>query len=80
MKAGDHMNYHSHDHRDEVWTVVYGNGKTSIDGIERFVAPGDVISLPKGCKHTIYAQTDMSIIEIQVGENINVSDKHKYSL
>jgi len=80
MKAGGHMNYHSHDHRDEVWTVVYGNGKTLIDGIERFVAPGDVISLPKRSKHTIYAQTDLTMIEVQIGDNISISDKHKYSL
>lgn len=27
MRAGEHMSYHSHDYREEVWTVVSGSGK-----------------------------------------------------
>ena len=28
LNAGHRMNYHSHQHRDEVWTVIAGEGKT----------------------------------------------------
>ncbi len=80
MKANDHMNYHSHEHRDEVWTVVSGRGKTIVDGMEQFVGPGDVITIQAGCKHTIYSITDLTLIEVQLGENISSIDKHKYDM
>ena len=49
------MNYHSHDRRDEVWTVISGSERVVIDGEERLVSAGDVIDLPIGCKHTVFA-------------------------
>ncbi len=61
--------------RDEVWTVLSGNGKTIVDGMEQVVRPGDVVCVAAGCKHTLIAHTNMSIIEVQVGEEI--SKKHK---
>lgn len=35
LNAGHRMNYHSHQHRDEVWTVIAGEGKTIVDGRSR---------------------------------------------
>ena len=46
------MNYHSHERRDEVWTVVSGSGQVVVDGVTRGVSAGDVIDLPVGSKHT----------------------------
>lgn len=80
MKANDHMNYHSHDHRDEVWTVVSGQGKTIVDGMEQPIGPGDVITIQAGCKHTVFSITDLVLIEVQLGENISAGDKHKYEM
>ena len=74
------MNYHSHDHRDEVWTILSGTGRTIVDGMEEQVKPGDVITMEAGCKHTVIAETAMQIIEVQLGKEINVHDKHKYEL
>ena len=80
MKAGDHMSYHAHDYRDEVWTVVSGEGKMILDGMERQIRPGDIITAKAGCKHTVYAATELVLIEVQLGEDISVHDKHKYPL
>ena len=80
LKAGAMMNYHSHDRRDEVWTVISGKGCTILDGVEKAVIPGDVISMPAGCRHTVIAEKELKLIEVQIGEDIDVSDKHKYSL
>lgn len=80
LNPGYHMNYHSHDHRDEVWTILSGNGRTIVDGMEELVGPGDVITMEAGCKHTIIADTKMQLIEVQLGKEINVHDKHKYEL
>lgn len=80
MKANDHMNYHSHEHRDEVWTIVSGQGKTIVDGMEQMVNPGDVITIEAGCKHTIFSITNLVLIEVQMGSDISSSDKHKYEM
>ncbi len=78
LLPGHHMYYHSHDRRDEVWTVVEGEGTSVVDGIKRDVKPGDVIDLPAGCKHTIIAKTRLELIEVQTGSDISVGDKIKY--
>lgn len=79
LNAGHEMKYHSHSRRDEVWTVVSGNGTVLIDGQERPVAPGDVINLPAGCKHKVCALTDLILIEVQIGAEISVRDKEVWS-
>lgn len=73
------MNYHSHEKRDEVWTVISGQGKTIIDGVERPVKVGDVMTMKAGCKHTVIAgETGLQLIEVQLGSEISVADKRKY--
>ena len=74
------MNYHSHKNRDEVWVVISGKGKTIVDGIERFVKAGETIKMPAGCRHTIIAETELKLIEIQLGKDITVKDKQKFDL
>lgn len=80
LNAGNKMNYHSHNNRDEVWVVTSGEGKTVVDGMVQKVTPGDVITMSAGCRHTVIADTELKLIEIQLGENIDVQDKHKYEL
>ena len=33
-----------------------------------------------GCHHTVIAETELKLIEVQVGEDINVHDKQKFDL
>ena len=80
LNAGHRMNYHSHQHRDEVWTVIAGNGKTIVDGMEQNVKAGDVITMSAGCRHTVIAETELKLIEVQLGEAIDVHDKQKFEL
>ena len=80
LNPGHRMNYHSHDKRDEVWTVVSGTGRTIVDGMEQPVKAGDVITMAAGCKHTVIADTKLQLIEVQLGNDISVNDKHKYEL
>ncbi|MBT1160456.1 sugar phosphate nucleotidyltransferase [Bifidobacterium sp. SO1] len=80
LNAGHGMHYHSHERRDEVWSVLSGTGRTIIDGMEQIVRPGDVISIAAGCKHTLQAITDLKVIEVQVGDDIDVKDKQLWPL
>lgn len=80
LNKGHKMNYHSHEKRDEVWTIIQGQGKAIVEGIEQYVKPGDVITIEAGCKHTIIAETDLKVIEVQLGKEISVHDKEKFEL
>ncbi len=78
LNPGKSMSYHSHSHRDEVWIVVSGEGKAIVDDMERKVKAGDVITMPAGCRHTVLADTELKLIKVQLGNNINVHDKHEF--
>lgn len=80
LNPGHRMNYHSHDRRDEVWTILAGRGRTIVEGMEQLVGPGDVITIQAGCKHTIIAETELKVMEVQLGEEISVHDKRKHEL
>ena len=77
LNAGHRMNYHSHERRDEVWTVIEGEGRTIIDGVEHKVKAGDVVHMAAGTPHTIIADTALQVIEVQLGKDISVGDKKK---
>lgn len=79
LRAGHAMNYHSHAHRAEVWTVVGGHGEVLVDGVRWAVRVGDVVRLPVGCKHKVEAAEDMTLIEVQMGTDISREDKIKWS-
>lgn len=77
LNEGHSMNYHNHKHRDEVWVVISGEGMTVIDGTEKQVSAGDVVTMPAGCNHTVIARTELKLIEVQIGKDISVQDKEK---
>ncbi len=78
LNAGHQMNYHSHERRDEVWNVISGNGRSIVDGMEQPVRAGDVVTMQAG--HTLIADTELKVIEVQLGREISVHDKKKYEL
>ncbi len=79
LNPGHSMNYHSHMNRDEVWTVISGSGKVVLDDVESPVLPGNVVTMKAGCRHTVIAETELKIVEVQVGKEISVYDKIKYN-
>ena len=79
LNPGSKMNYHSHERRDEVWVVISGEGETIVDGMRQSVKVGDVITMAAGCRHSIYAKTELKLIETQLGKDISVTDKKKYN-
>lgn len=77
LNPGQQMNYHYHENRSEVWTILSGKGYVVLDGVKRAVKAGDVLEMPVGCKHTVSAETEMKIMEVQMGVEISVHDKVK---
>ena len=78
LNLGHRMNYHSHARRDEVWTVISGRGNAIVDGVKTTVQAGDVVKMPAGSRHTIVADTELKVMEVQLGRDISVHDKEKF--
>ncbi len=80
LNAGHGMNYHSHKNRDEVWHVISGKGRAVGDGLNQEIEAGHVITMKAGCRHTVIAETELKLIEVQLGRDISVHDKEKHVL
>ena len=81
LLPGRGMSDHSHEKRDEVWTVISGSGWATVDGNSQPVKAGDIIAMKAGSRHTVTAGEDgLQLIEVQHGKEITVSDKVKYNL
>jgi len=83
VKAGKRISLQSHQHRDEYWTVVEGSGSIECSpevSILRPVEIGSQISIFRGDKHRLSASeySDIEIIEVQHGENLDESDILRY--
>lgn len=79
LLPGHELRYHSHDRRDEVWTVLQGEGDVTLDDLHFIAKPGDTVKLPRGTKHTIKALTELEVIEVQIGRNISIDDKRIFN-
>ena len=38
------------------------------------------ITMSAGCRHTVIAETELKLIEVQLGKEIDVNDKQKFEL
>ena len=74
IRAGKHISYQKHYHRTETWVIVKGDGEVIIDGEKKSVHRGDTIVVPIGTKHAIKANSDLHIIEVQVGDELTEED------
>ncbi|MCQ2421976.1 MAG: cupin domain-containing protein [Lachnospiraceae bacterium] len=74
IASGRHISYHTHTNRSEHWTVTAGQGRIIIEGVANAVRPGDSYSVKPGVKHAIYAETELRLIEVQLGEDLSEDD------
>ncbi|MEW4241083.1 sugar phosphate nucleotidyltransferase [Priestia megaterium] len=74
VQAGKNLSYQLHDYRDEVWTIIKGEGEFILNDEMKVVKPGDVLQVKSGEKHAIKAITDLEIIEVQTGSQLIEED------
>lgn len=67
IAAGKNISYQIHHYRTEVWTIVEGEGLFVLNGEYRCVKPGDVLIIDKENWHAIKALTQLTFIEVQMG-------------
>ncbi|KKI93257.1 mannose-1-phosphate guanylyltransferase [Bacillus sp. SA1-12] len=66
--------YHYHNLRNEVWTIVRGEGELILDDNIRRVKAGDIIHISVGRKHAIRAISELEFIEVQTGREVVDTD------
>ncbi len=74
ISSGQHISYHLHRHRTEIWTFTEGTGELIIEGKKKQVQRGDVAVIKPGTKHAIKGITELHIIEVQVGDELMDED------
>ena len=75
------LSLQSHQWRDEHWTIVSGNGIAQTDDLVRSVSPGDIVHIPRKCKHrmTNDSKDDVLIFsEVQLGDYFGEDDIQRY--
>lgn len=80
LNPGKSMNYHNHKLRDEVWVVTGGHGRALLDDKMKNIKAGDVLTMSAGCKHAVFADTELKLVEVQLGRDISVKDKEKFAI
>lgn len=69
VKSGKRISYQYHNNRSEHWCIVQGKGNFILDGMNRTVTVGDVLSIDVGSLHRIHniGMEDLVVIETQLG-------------
>jgi quercetin dioxygenase-like cupin family protein len=63
IDAGARVPEH-HSNVDVVVTVVRGNGRFTVEGIERRIGPGDVVVMRPKERHSIDAESDLELVVV----------------
>ena len=78
LHPGKYISYQIHHHRTEVWTFVEGEGLFVLDGEMRRVKAGDTVVIPVGHCHSIKALTELTFIEVQMGNPLIEEDIERF--
>lgn len=73
---GQRLSLQRHEKREEHWFIHHGQAKVTINGVERFLAVGQYIDIPRGCAHRVenIGKDDLVFIEIQTGDYFGEDD------
>ncbi len=71
---GKYIYSHRHVYRDEHWSIVSGNAKVLLDGIEREYNTNDSIYVKKGAVHQVYNNGTHELIIVEVGVGKELAD------
>ena len=74
--AGERLDKHHHDFREEHLTITSGKGEIHIDKKKTFIKSGDSITIPKGIVHSIESIENLQFIEVQIGKRLSEDDNY----
>lgn len=79
LEPGKAISYQRHQHRNEVWTFVEGEGELVIDGERKKVKAGETVIIPRNHLHALKATTPLTFIEVQIGTSLVEEDIERFS-
>ncbi|BAO56751.1 phosphomannose isomerase type II C-terminal cupin domain [Nonlabens marinus] len=76
VKPGGRLSYQYHHKRSEVWTVVCGVARITLDDATKDYSIGEVVEIPQGVKHRVEnAERELlTFIEVQYGTYFGEDD------
>lgn len=74
VEPGRGLSYQLHHLRDEVWTIIDGEGIFVLDDKVRTVTRGDVLYIKKEQKHAMASRVGVEFIEVQLGTELIEED------
>jgi mannose-6-phosphate isomerase-like protein (cupin superfamily) len=77
----DHrLSLQSHEHRDEVWTIVQGTGLVTLNKQTITMTPQQNIRILRGEKHRIHniGEDELIFIEVQYGKILTEDDIERF--
>ncbi|KAA0764913.1 sugar phosphate nucleotidyltransferase [Bacillus sp. SH5-2] len=74
IEENQNSTYHYHNLRNEVWTIIRGEGELILEDHIRRVKAGDIVHIPAGKKHAIRALSELEFIEVQTGKEVVDTD------
>ena len=75
------LSLQSHNHREEYWIIINGEGRIRLEESEHAVSPGQSYFIPKGCKHRLTNTSDketLILTEVQLGDYFGEDDIYRY--
>lgn len=81
VQPGESLSLQSHEHREEHWIVVHGDGTVYIDKSVLNVHCGSYVFIPKGAKHRLTNLSDsenLIVTEVQIGNYFGEDDIIRY--
>jgi len=72
--AGAGMSVHRHTDREETWIVTEGHGFLQLGDRVQTISRGDVVRIAQHVWHSLSAQTELRMIEIQRGSRVVAED------
>jgi len=76
VKPKSRLSLQKHAKRNEIWTIVAGEGIVTIGDEEISVKAGAVVRIPKGAQHRMTNKSDQPLIfvEVQLGDYLGEDD------
>jgi len=76
VNTGARLSYQYHLGRSELWLILEGKAKVTVNGVEKYYNVGENITIPVKSKHRVENDSNQKLIliEIQHGEYFDEND------
>ena len=76
VNTGARLSYQYHIGRSELWLIIEGKAKVTINGVDKYYKVGDSITIPVKSKHRVenHSNQKLVFIEVQHGEYFDEHD------